>query len=115
MKKRVKSQLKLQYKTTQKLVQRRVIIGGSILSLIVAGTIYFNFSNSYKSKATDHEILFEPGLRTIEIDVPKQLIQKNKDLTPKLNKPEEVSIRRFVSRSKDFIEIELSLNNNNIQ
>lgn len=115
MKKKAKSPLKLRYKPSQKHVQRRLIIGGSILSLIVAITIYFNFSHSYKSKANDLENSFEPSLRSIEIEVPKQLIQKNKDLDPKFNNPEEVSKRKFISRSKDYIEIESSLNSNNIQ
>jgi hypothetical protein len=115
MKKQAKSGLKLQYKTTQIIVQRRIIIGGSILSIMIAGIIYLNFSNSYKSKANVSEILYEPSLRSIDIEVPKQLIQKNKDLGPKFNRPEEVSKRRFISRSKDYIEIESNLNNNNIQ
>ena len=106
MKKKEKSGRKLQYKTTQKLLQSRIFIGGSILSFMVAGIIYFNFSNSYKSKANDSENLYEPTLRSIEIEVPKQLIQKNNDLGPKFNRPEEVSKRRFISRSKDYIEIE---------
>jgi hypothetical protein len=85
------------------------------LSLIVAITVYFNISNSYKSKANDTENLFEPSLRSFEIEVPKQLIQKNKDLEPKFNNPEKVGKRKFISRSKDYIEIESSLNSDNIK
>lgn len=98
--------IKMQTRVTQKYTTKYIVAASSLLSLIIGGVIYLNFSQNTESLANEKQQLFTPNLRTTNIDVPSRILRSG-EASLRLNHSlvEKNKNRVLISRSKDEIVI----------
>jgi len=98
--------IRMQQRVTQKHTMRRIIVAGSLFSLMIALLIYFNFSNNTDSFANKNKSDFQSNLRTTSIEVPCRLL-RSEQTSQRINNNhfEEGKSRVLISRSTDEVRI----------
>ena len=96
----------MQQRVTQKHTMRRIVVAGSLFSLMIGSIIYFNFSNNTNSFANKNKEEFQSNLRTTSIEVPTRLLRSNQTSQRLNNDQFEFGKNRvLISRGSDEITI----------